>query len=262
MVGNFESCTVLVVGRELVKIEHGGETMYAASPEMVRRANEAGLFWQAYGPDIIRSIVCTGGFPGAALDMDKPPEGINEGTFLRNILVTEWGVPPDTIKIEGDSGNTFDNFWECIRRGFLRPGEFRPNHPLVLSTNTYHAWRLGLLAIDGLRIPPEDALYRLRPGNIEGDFMRTKEWRLAKVTQLALERVIAEGKIEPGEQDFIKQVRAEFRELWVHGGPKRRDLALANFDATRGATWQPPNVPILDYPVFNLPEKKVPQPTK
>lgn len=262
MVGNLESCTVLVVGRELVKTEYSGVITYAASPEMQRRADEAGMFWRAYGPEKIGSIVCTGGFPGASFDMPKPPEGINEGTFLKNILVEDWDVPPSIIKVEGDSANTFDNFWECIHRGFLRPGEFRPNHPLVLSTNTYHAWRLGMLAIDGLRIPPEDALYRLRPGDIEGDFMRTKEWRLAKVTQLALERVIIRGKIEPGEQDFVKHVQAEFRHLWVDGGPKRRDFVLANFDATRGAAWLPPHVPILDYPIFNPPGREVPQPTK
>jgi hypothetical protein len=249
MMGNFESCTLLVVGRELVKTEQGGEAMYAASPEMVRRANEAGMSWHAYGPEKIDSVVCTGGFPGAALGMGKPPEGINEGTFLRDILVHVWDVPPEIIKIEGDSDNTFDNFWECIRRDFLRPGAFQPNHPLVLSTNTFHAWRLGILAASGLRIP-DDALFRLRPGNIEGDFLRTKEHRLAKVTQLAIERTIAWGKIEPGEQDFIKDVQAEFRHLWLHGGPERRSLALADFNKTRGAAWLPPNIPILDYPVF------------
>lgn len=255
MVGNFESCTVLVVGRELAMTEQGGVTTYAASREMRRRADEAGMFWRAYGPAKIGSIVCTGGFPGASFGMPKPPEGTNEGTFLKNILVEDWGVPPDIIRVEGDSANTFDNFWECIRRDFLRPGEFRLDHPLVLSTNTFHAWRLGMLAIDGLRIPPEGALYRLRPGNIEGSALREKEWKLAKVTQLALERTIAWGKIEPGELGFIKHVQTEFQELWVDGGAQKRELVLAKFGATRGPAWQPPNVPILDYPVFNNPAR-------
>jgi len=241
---NFESCTILVVGRELAMREQDGIVVYEASEEMQRRADEAGMFYHTNAARI-GSVVCTGGFPGAALGMDKPPEGVNEGTFLRNILVDEWNVPIGLMRVEGESGNTFDNFWECIKRGYLLPGQFDPQHPLVLSTNTPHAFRLGMLATSTLGLPA-DSLYRLRPGSVEGAWYYEKELRLAKATQLAIEL----ADLEPGHPDFVKDVQLNFRSLWIDGGQERREQVLTAFDNARGKDWLPPYIPILDYPVL------------
>lgn len=249
-VDRFSSCKLLVVGRELLKAEQpDGSVTYAASPEMVRRANEAGMYWQAH-TEAVDSIVCTGGYPDAALHMPKPPEGTNEGTFLRNILVNSWHVPSEVIGVEGNSRNTFENFSECIRLGLLRPGEFTPERPLVLSTNTPHSWRLGLLAVSTLLIP-EGGLYRLRPGNIEGPEYYAKELRLAKITHLAIQQ----AEIKQGHPDFALHVRGIFRKLWLGEEPGRqaneqeekqaREHAFTVFHARYGNAWMPPDIPIL-----------------
>jgi hypothetical protein len=244
--GDFESCKVVGFGRELKDVHReNGTVRYESSPEMIRRADEIGMYWQANAGKI-DSVVCSGGYPGAALGMPRPPEGINEGGMLKKRLVRVWKVPDEKIAVEGESASTYENFSMCIADGLLRPGEFSPERPLVLSVSTPHSWRIGMLAMHTLQLP-EGSLFRLHPGSLENN-AAAHERNLAVVTQLAIERTT----IQPGHPDYATHIGDMFGELW-HGGDK--DNLLAAFNAKHGDEWLPPDIPILDYPVVAVPSK-------
>ena len=233
----FGSCKIVALGRELVSVpEPDGTVSYQPTAETSRRAREAGLFYH-HAPDKIASIVCSGGWPDLAQGMPKPADGSSEGRFQRNLLVDTMGVPDELVLWEGDSGNTFDNFKHSIKRGFLQPGEFTRDQPLVLSLSDPQTPRVAMVAQAALAVPDE-ALLRLRPGNFESRIVtpevHRKEMMLAALTKLAIKQT-------PPDDDpiaYLDNLFNTFASNWDD-----REALLADAEP-----WHVPRIPILAYP--------------
>jgi hypothetical protein len=236
MAAQFESCKLFGLGSQLYAVSGPrGGTSYEPSKETIRRATEMGKAYATY-PDRISLLVCSGYYPKLANPMPAPPPHINEANMMRHHLIHAWQVPPEKIAAEGKSVHTFDNFAQSIRQGYLRPGEFDPQHPLVLSVSRSHSWRVGMIAAKALLLPP-DSVFRLQSGP-EDEALIHRERDLAILTKLAIGATIT----EPGSADYVDDVAAVFMDMY-----KKRDTLLVPFKEEHGYDWLPEDIPVLAY---------------
>lgn len=243
---NFERCTLMGFGRGLVATEHpDGSVTYEPSDQTVSRADEMGQFWEKHAGRVGR-IVCSGGWPGAAQKMSRPPGGSSEGEMMRDRLVHHWGVPGDLVVFEGESERTAANFYESLRAKLIHRGEFTPGHPLIVAVSELHQWRVGQFATSVLAVVPGKSLLRLEPKILEltsggGEALAKKEKAMAVVTEMALRQVGDFDSNGVPADEYALRISKEFRSLWPH------QETLAPRFMEDNLNWKPPEIPILEY---------------
>lgn len=128
------------------RAEYASERYYPLCEQLGRRAN----------------FLVSGG--RAVLAEGVAPEGIEPIAPQMKDIMVEHGVPEDAIVCETTSVSTIENFTNSIKERLLSPGDYSPEHPLLLVTDPTHMARARWMAdILGLHTTPESPLYPIPP---------------------------------------------------------------------------------------------------
>lgn len=85
-------------------------------------------------------ILCSGGYAGAAENMDEPPLRLREAYAMADYLMRN-GISSDMIELETESTSTVTNFTYSLREGLILPND----GPISVVTHPYHMRRAKLI---------------------------------------------------------------------------------------------------------------------